>query len=116
MRRVRPKLEKQHFRVLRLDKKELFDKEAIRREAREGDFAFDNRDPVLLTIVSKPGAKPHEEKELHSCAVCRGPQAALKFAWDSGRGWPWTMLEITTIAHAFSQGLEHTEPRPRGRS
>jgi hypothetical protein len=117
LRRVRPELEKQHDRVLKLDKKTLFDKEAIRRDAKEGDFAFDNGDPVLLTIVSKPGAKPDDESESHECAICRGPQKAMTFARDAGKGiGAWTMFELTTMAHRFSEALERTEPRHRGRS
>ena len=52
MREVRSALEEQHKRILLHDPKWLFDKEAIRKNAREGDLAFDNQDPVLLAIVS----------------------------------------------------------------
>ena len=63
MRRVRPDLEREHARVLELDPEGLFDQEAIRRNAKEGDIAFDNNDPTLLTIVSNVSAKAGEQKE-----------------------------------------------------
>jgi hypothetical protein len=116
MRRVRPELEKQHARILKQDAKPLFDQEAIRRDAREGDMAFDNTDPVLLTIVSKSGVAPNEQGEPHRCAVCRGPKAATKFAWEASMGaGAWTMFELATVAHRFSKALGRTEPRHRGR-
>src|SRR5271163_1365368 len=52
MRSVRPALEEEHRRTLRQDPNWLFDQEAIWRNAKPGDHAFDNQDPVLLTIVS----------------------------------------------------------------
>jgi hypothetical protein len=58
MRRVRSELENQHARIFKQDPKWLFNQEEIGRNAKEGDLAFDNRDPVLLTIVSKTGTIP----------------------------------------------------------
>lgn len=52
MRQVRPDLEVQHERILLHDPNWLFDEEAIRSNAKPGDPAFDNRDPVLLTLLS----------------------------------------------------------------
>jgi hypothetical protein len=116
MRRVRPELEKQHARILKQDAKLLFDKEAIRRNAKAGDMAFDNMDPVLLAIISKSGAAPNEQREPHGCAICRGSKEAMKFAWEASTGaGAWTMFELATIAHKFSAALGRTEPRHRGR-
>ena len=56
LRRVREELERQHARILKLDERSLTDQDAIRRNAKAGDLAFDNVAPVLLTILSKPGA------------------------------------------------------------
>jgi hypothetical protein len=116
MRRVRPELERQHARILKQDAKPLFDQEAIRRNAKAGDMAFDNTDPVLLTIVSTSGVAPNEQGEPHRCAICRGPQEAMKFAWEASTGaGAWTMFELATVAHKFSNALGRTEPRHRGR-
>jgi len=41
----------------------------------------------------------------------------MTFAWVTGKGTgAWTMFELTTMAHRFSEALERTEPRHRGRS
>jgi hypothetical protein len=117
MRRVRPELERQHARILKQDARLLFDKEAIRQNAKAGDMAFDNTDPVLLAIVSKSGAAANEQGEPHGCEICRGPKEAMKFAWEASTGaGAWTMFELATIAHKFSAALASTEPRHRGRS
>jgi hypothetical protein len=117
MRRMRPGLEQQHARILKQDPKWLFDEEEIRRNAKEGDLAFDNLDPVLLTIVSSAGTIPSEHVQLRACAVCRGAREALQFAWKEGRGTgAWTMFDVVAVAHRLSSELARTEPRRRGRS
>jgi hypothetical protein len=116
MRRVRPELEKQYARILKQDPKSLFDQEAIRRNAREGDMAFNNIDPVLLTIVSKSGVSLTDQQEPLACAVCRGPTEATRFAWKaSGGAGGWTMFDVVGVAHSLAESLSHTEPRSRGR-
>jgi hypothetical protein len=116
MRRVRPELEKEHARILRQDTNALFDQEAIRRRAKPGDMAFDNTDPVLLTIVSRSGAGPGEQGLLQACAICRGPVKAMGFAQKaSGGAGAVTMFELVTVAHRLSAALARTEPSRRGR-
>jgi hypothetical protein len=112
LRQVRPELEDQHARIRKQDPKSLFDPTEIVRNARPGAMAFDNTDPVLLTIVSN-GA-PSEHGESIPCAVCRGEAAAMKFAREHGAG-AWTMFELATIAHQLSKELAETEPVRRGR-
>jgi hypothetical protein len=104
MRRVRSELEQQHARILKQDPKWLFNEEEIRRNAKEGDMAFDNTDPVLLTIVSKTGTIPENEQEgLRDYALCRGPDEAFQFAWKAGRGiGTWTMFDVVGVAHRLS--------------
>ena len=116
MRRVRPEMEAQHSRILKQNPTWLFDQEEIRRNARAGDMAFDNRDPVLLTIVSKSAATTNEQQEVYDFAVYRGPRDAMRFAWGAsgGRG-ALTMFELATLAHQFSHALAQTLPRSRGR-
>jgi hypothetical protein len=117
MRRVRSELEQQHARILKQDPKTLFDEEEIRRNAREGDIAFDNVDPVLLTIVSKTGTISDEQGGPRDCAVCRGPDEAVRFAWKAGGGTgACTMFDVVGVAHRLSNELLGTEPRRRGRS
>jgi hypothetical protein len=117
MRRVRAELEQQHVRILKQDPQWLFDEEKIRRSARPGDMAFDNIDPVLLTIVSKTGMLPSEKEGFGACDVCRGARQAMQFAWKaSGGAGAWTMFELVSVAHRLSKELAQTEPRRRGRS
>jgi hypothetical protein len=117
MRRVRSELERQHARILRQDANKLFDQEAIRREAREGDTAFDVTDPVLLAIVSKSGVARKDEEAPQECAVCRGSQAAIKFASEASKGiGAWTMIELAGVAHKFANTLARIEPIRRGRA
>jgi hypothetical protein len=114
LRRVRVDLERQHARILKQDAKLLFDQEAIRRAAKEGDMAFDNTDPVLLTIVSKSGGADKEQGEW--CSICRGPNEAMEFAGEARAGaGAMTMFELVNVAHALSRKLARTEPRHRGR-
>jgi len=116
MRRVRPDLEKEHTRILKQDTQKLFDQDEIRRNAKEGDMAFDVTDPVLLTIVSKSGVTPSEEGKVNECAICRGPNEAMKFYWQVGKGaGAATMFELAGIAHKLVQALSRTEPSRRGR-
>jgi hypothetical protein len=116
MRRIRPELEKQHARILKQDPKLLFDQEAIWRNAKAGDMAFNNTDPVLVTIVSKSGVALGDQQEPQACAVCRGPKEATRFAWKaSGGAGGWSMFDVVGAAHSLAEALSRTEPRPRGR-
>lgn len=116
LRRVRPKLEKQHKRILAQDPQSLFDQEAILRNARAGDAAFDNTDPVLLTIITKSGGTSNEQDEPYACEVCRGMGEATNFARASGSPVnARTMIEVVNAAHRLSQELSRMKPRHRGR-
>jgi len=116
MRRVRPKLEKEHARILRQDAEELFDQEEIRRSARPGDMVFNLTDPLLLTIVSRSGSVRDQESEPEACAICRGPDEAMKFWKQSGGAGGVTIFELAGNAHVLAQALKKTEPIPRGRT
>jgi hypothetical protein len=116
MRPVRPALEAQHERILLHDPNWLFDQEAIRSNAKPGDPAFDNRNPVLLTIVSGFADSSGKQGAPAECKICQGLAAAYAFFHkvSQGRG-AFTMFEITTLAHRLASALAKTEPRARGR-
>jgi hypothetical protein len=116
MRRVRPALEKEHDRILKLDPARLFDEEAIRRKAKAGDMAFDVTEPVLLTIVSRSGSVRGEETEPQAYAICRGPEDAMRFFAESGGGGTVTMFELVSVAHRLGNALRRIEPQRRGRT
>jgi hypothetical protein len=116
LRRVRVDLEMQHARILKLDVKELFDQEAIRRSAQPGDIWFDNTAPVLLTIVSRAGKAPLAQRGLLDCAICEGPEAAMKWIRETGGlTYAFTMFELVSVAFDLARRLAKTEPRLRGR-
>jgi hypothetical protein len=116
MRQVRPVLQREHARVLKLDPTQIFDEATIRRRAKEGDFAFDTTAPLLLTMVSEPRLGSGEHSHAVACEVFDDPAKAMQFAHarSNGRG-GWTMFELTKMSHAFAKELQATEPRRRGR-
>jgi hypothetical protein len=117
LRHVRREMEREHKRVLQLDRKWLFDAEAIRKEARAGDMAVSNRDPVFLIVVPHSSGVVEQQQAPEACAVRRGVSEAFKFVREAARrGTPFTLFELTTLAHQFSDALAKTTPRQRGRS
>lgn len=114
MRLVRPDLAREHARILRQDPDQLFGGEAIGKTPRAGDLAVDNTDPVFLTVV--PRTRTPDQKETEpACAVCRGLKAVFEFRNEMAAA-SFTVWEVATIAHRFSEQLRQTEPRRRGRA
>jgi hypothetical protein len=114
MRRVRPALESEHARILRLDPAKLFDQQAIRAGARPGDIYVDNTEPVFLVIASKAQRVADEPQAAPLAAVCWGPDKVSEFSRAVGAS-SVTMFEVVTLAHRLHQALMKTEPRRRGR-
>ena len=112
LRRVKSDLERHHARVLKQNISLLFDNDLIRQQARAGDLAVSNTDPVYLVIKSKDrehdaGAKP--------AAICQGQAELMGFIKTSGAGQTWTVTELGTSIRALSLALTKTVPRKRGR-
>ena len=117
LRRVRPELENAFSATMAQDPKWLFDQDEIRRNARAGDFAFDNQDPYLLTIVSSTPSIARDEDEPYACGVQRGQQEAFKFARQhGGNNGAFTMYDLVENAHRVSAALAKTKPESRGRA
>jgi hypothetical protein len=110
LRHVRRDLEREHARILRQDPGKLFDLEAIRAIAREGD----NTEHVYLAVASKAQQSPNEAQRALLSAVRRGYQNVFKFRDHVGAS-SVTMFEVATLAHRLRQELMKTEPRRRGR-
>jgi hypothetical protein len=113
LRRVKPDLERHHARILSQNPTILFDHERIRQQARPGDLAASNTDPVFLVINSKDrehdtGANP--------AAICQGQAELMRFIKTFGSGQTWTVMELGTSIPALSLALAKTEPRKRGRA
>ena len=112
LRHIRQDLERQHTRILKQDPEDLFDQQKIMAEAREGQLAFDNSDPVLLVIVSDSREQPSEPTAF---AVCRGMASVGRFVREQ-KARMWTSMELATPAHVLANNLKRTEPLKRGRS
>jgi hypothetical protein len=112
LRRVKPDLERHHARVLRQNPASFFDDDRIRQQARPGDLAARNTDPVFLAIRSK---NREQDTGTNPAAICRQAELmGLIKRW--GPGQTWTVMELGTSIHALSIALTKTEPRKRGRA
>ena len=114
LRRLRQELEKAHVQIVKKDRRKLFNQDAIRNSANPGSMAFNNTDPVLLTIVMKSGMGRSEQDAPYACAVCRGSDHAMQFIGQSRRGG--AIFELVNMTHDLSHALALTEPKHRGRS
>lgn len=112
LRRVKPDLERYHARVLEQDPAGVFDDDKIRQQARPGDLAFSNADPVFLVINS--GAR-ERDGATKPAAICQGQAELMGFIKTWGPGQTWTLTELGTSIHALSLALAKTVPRKRGR-
>jgi hypothetical protein len=113
LRQLRPELEREHGRILRQDRSVLFDEKRIRDNARIGDLAFDNTDPVFLLIAS--GQKQEDGARHPPSAVCRGIKQVSEFMKKEPSG-SWSWHELVTPAHSLLSELTKVQPRKRGRS
>jgi hypothetical protein len=112
MRRVRPTLESEHVRILTQDPDGLFDQEAVRAKAREGDIYLDNTDPVFVVLASR--AHVADEPQAPLAAVCRGLAKVGEFSRNVATR-SVTTFEVVTLAHRLHQELIKAKPRRRGR-
>jgi hypothetical protein len=111
LRRVRPELEKHHDRVMKQDRKVLFDQQLIRQRARSGDLAVTNTDPVFLVFISTDRDRPI----VRPAAICRGQKKLAEFVRIYGAGQAWTMFELASAMHQLASELAKTKPSKRGR-
>jgi hypothetical protein len=112
LRRVKPDLERHHARILKWDPAVLFNDDQIRQQAKPGDLAVCNIEPVYLVMNSKD----REDRAGSSpAAICQGQAELMRFINSWGPGQIWTVMELGTSIHALSLGLARTVPRKRGR-
>jgi hypothetical protein len=114
MRMVRAELEREHARILKQNPDELFDERTIRKNARPGDIAVDNIDPVFLTLASKAQGAPEGRRIAPTPGVCRGVLRVSEFVRAVGAS-SISMFEVATLAHQLHFELSGTKPRQRGR-
>lgn len=114
LRRARTELEREHSRILRLDKKTLFDKTLIRAKAEKYAYAGTNSEPSFLLIVSDSGTG-HGHPSIPYSKIYQDPIEAFRFQLEeAGRSCTW--CELVTPAWSLHTHLGATIPRQRGRS
>ena len=111
LRQLRPELERHHKRILAQDPSALFNELQIRAEARPGQIAVDNTDPVFLVVVSQQGSK-----QSMSSDVCRGQGELSELYRKFGPGYTFTLTELVNSAHDLSAALAETRLQHRGRA
>jgi predicted methyltransferase MtxX (methanogen marker protein 4) len=114
LQQVRSDFEAAHRETLRMDRKELFDAQAVRAMARPGMLAADNTAPVYLAFVKMDAGKGTVRATV---SVCRGWNELVKFTeqhWVPGSGA--THFEFVRLMHKLATHLSETRPVKRGRS
>src|SRR6516164_9759349 len=107
LRRVKPDLERHHARILSQNRPDR-----TQQQARHGDLAVSNTDPVFLVINSKD--REHDAGA-NRAAICQGQAELMGFIKTWGPGQTWTVMELGTSIHVLSWALAKTVPRKRGR-
>jgi hypothetical protein len=114
LQQVRSDFEVAHRDTLRMDRKELFDPQAVKAMARRGMLAADNRAPVYLAFVEMDAGKGTVRATV---SVCRGWDELVKFIKQySVPGSGSTHFEFVRLMHQLAAHLAETHPVKRGRS
>jgi predicted methyltransferase MtxX (methanogen marker protein 4) len=115
LQQVRSDFEAAHRETLRMDRKELFDAQAVRAMARPGMLAADNTAPVYLAFVKMDAGKGTVRATV---SVCRGWNELVKFVrqYSVLPGAGATHFEFVRLMHKLATHLSETRPVKRGRS
>jgi hypothetical protein len=114
LRKVRPRLEKEHARILKRPFEPLDLRRAAER-AKPGDLVLDNTDPVFLCVVTGPRQAEAAQPIPRSIELFRGQAALMKeMLREAGRSF--SIFELATPAHQLRAILANTAPRNRGRA
>lgn len=115
LRDQRRALEAEHARTLKLDPKDLFDFEKIKKNAKPGQLTPLTTDPVYLVLASTQEMKDGKETAVSSF-VCRGFDKLNELARSEQSSQSWSFIELVRWAHKLSEELKRSEPRKRGRT
>jgi hypothetical protein len=114
MRRIRPDLEQEHRRILRLDPERLFDRERVWQQAQSGNVDAGNASPAFLLIVSDARTGDRSSGVPYA-KIFQDNLSAFKFQLEkAGRSCTW--LELVTLAWALRKHLVNSLPKSRGRT
>lgn len=114
LRNMRPALEKEHKKILKLDPKTLFDEDALERTAQPGAMVFSSMDPTFLVITTERRGAGSDARPLKALKIFRGERDLMlhmKAALTS-----YTIFELTNPTHLLEQQLARVQPVQRGRA
>jgi len=114
LRQVRPRLEREHARILKLDPTGTFDEKRIREMRRPGSLAVSTTDPVFLVIASMQGHPRESRSTIRSIEICHGEEELMPVLRREA-GQSATTYELVAAAHILQARLNETEPSKRGR-
>lgn len=114
LRQVRPRLEREHARILKLDPEEIFDRKRIDAMAKAGSPVVDVTDPVYLVIMATHGHPRESQPTTRTIEICRGEEELMRMLRRQV-GLSATTFELVAAAHVLRVRLEETEPSKRGR-
>jgi hypothetical protein len=109
LRSIRPALEPEHKRMLKLGPKALFNQDALQRS--EGQLALNSNEPVFLVIRTEEKRAP---KPLKDIRICHGESELMQYITAALASY--TIIELTIAAHLLDGHLAKTEPSHRGRA
>jgi hypothetical protein len=116
LRQVRGDLEIAHAQRVKMDRKALFDPQAVRQMVKPGMIATNNTAPVFLAFVRLSGSEV-DGKVREAITVCRGHDELVAFiAKYSVPGEGTTFFELVSLMHKFADNLAQTRPIKRGRA
>jgi hypothetical protein len=116
LRQVRRDLETAHAQRLKMDRRVLFDPQAVRQMVKPGMIATDNTAPVFLAFVRLSGSEV-DGKVREAISVCRGHDELVAFiAKYSVPGEGATFFELVSLMWKLADNLAQTRPIKRGRA
>jgi len=116
LRQVRGDLETAHARRLQMDRKALFNPQAVRATIKPGMIATDNTAPVFLAFVRLSGSEV-DGKVREAITVCRGHAELVAFITKhSLPGLGATFFELVSLMWKLADNLAQTQPIKRGRA
>ena len=115
LRQVRGDLATAHARRLQMNRKALFNLQAVRATIKPGMIATDNTAPVFLAFVRLSGSEV-DGKVREAITVCRGHAELVAFITKhSLPGLGATFFELVSLMWKLADNLEQTQPIKRGR-
>ncbi len=117
LRQVRRDLETAHAQRLQMNRKALFDLQAVRKMIKPGMIATDNTAPVFLTFVRLSGSETDDGKVREAITVCQGHDELVAFITKhSVPGLGATFFELVSLMRKLADNLAQTRPIKRGRA